>query len=135
MNKNNFEESNTEISYPDFEQFPVLNNKNIEKFQSLTNKQPEILREIMQSFVDESSDLLSDIEKAINGKELKKFQEHVHTLKGLFATIGASKLFEISKFMDEHNKQKNFDVARKLLPKLKINYKEVKVIIKEKFLQ
>ncbi len=135
MNNNNFEEGNTELSYPDFEKFPVLNNKNIEKFQSLTNKQPEILREIMQSFIDESSDLLSDIEKAINEKELKKFQEHVHTLKGLFATIGASKLFEISKFMDEHNKQKNFDVARKLLPKLKINYKEVKVIIKEKFLQ
>ncbi len=135
MDKKNFEENNGDRSYPDFEQFPMLNDRNIEKFQSLTTEQPEILKEIMNSFIEESTVLMKDIEKAINESDHEKFQEYVHTLKGLFATIGASRLFEISKFIDDNNKKENFDVARKYFPELKKYFTELQRIIKEKFLQ
>ncbi|GEM_PF-1625308 len=132
-NNQNSCSNNEEYSFSYFENMPLLNDKNIAKFQSLTEDQPEVLREIMYSFIEESSVLIKDIESCIDDGQFNKFEEYVHAFKGLAATIGATRLLEISKYMDSNNKQKNFEVARKFFPLLKSTYYELEDVLKEKF--
>ncbi len=131
MNNKNTE---NKFKHPDFEQYPVFNNKNIEKLRSLAGDQTEVLKEIVNSFLEESSFLLKNIEDAIDKSQFEKLRENVHSIKGLFATIGATKLFEISKYMDENIKKDNFELTSKLFPMLKSNCSEFEKIIKNKFL-
>lgn len=130
QNRNN----NGDASKSGFEKFDMLNNDSVEKFKSLTEDNPEVLQEIMSSFIEESNTLIKDIEDSIEDSEMDKFRANVHSFKGLLATIGATRLFEISKHIDHNNKQENFDVARKYFPLLKSTYLELEQIIKDEFL-
>ncbi len=130
-NKNSINNNKTSV---DFDKYPLLNDQNIEKYQALTEQKPEVLTEIINSFFKESSYLISEMEDNINNDHLEKFQKNVHAIKGLFATIGATKLFEISNYMDKNNKQENFEIARRFLPILKSQYYELEEVLKNKFL-
>lgn len=129
---NNFE---GKFSSTDFDKFPVFDENSAEKFQSLTESQPDILIGIMQSFIEESKMLLDNIEDAIQNSQMDKFCENIHTFKGLLGTIGALRLFEILKCIDQENKEGNFNIASEYFTLLKSNYDELEEVIKTKFLQ
>lgn len=131
MSTKNFDNG---FKFPDFEQYPMFNDKNMEQLQALTKHHPESLKDIIKSLIEEVPVLLENVEDGINKTQFEKIQQHIHSLKGIFATFGASRLFEISRYMDENNKKENFDITFKLFPMLKSNYYKLEELLKERFL-
>lgn len=130
MSRKNHDNS---FNFPSFEQYPMLNDKNIEQLQSLTKHHPDSLKDIINSLLEEAPVLLKNVEDALNKKQFEKIQRDIHSLKGIFATFGATRLFEISRYMDDNNKHENFDVTIKLYPILKTNYYKLEEILRERF--
>jgi len=118
----------------DFTNTPILNQNNVEKFKSLTQDEPELLFEIFNSFIEDSSILVKEIELSVKTSQTEKFSKGIHTLKGLSASIGASRLFQITDYLDDINKNDNFEVAKEYLPLLIECYNELISDIKKTFL-
>jgi len=98
---------------------PLINPSNLEKLRNSTINNPEYLVEIFESFLEDSKELLHNIEICNATSNYKLYFESVHSLKGLAGTLGFSQLFALLKAMDAHNKENSIDESIKFIPLLK----------------
>jgi len=115
-------------------QFPILNPTTLAMLRRSTINKPEFLSELFQSFIDDSRELIDELEKNIEENEFEKYYTAVHTLKGLCGTIGCTRMFEVLKTMDSLNKEKNFQKSGAFLIELENTYTETLFIINKDIL-
>lgn len=109
--------------------FPQINPKTLENLRRSTANNPAMLKEIFQSFIEDSEDLMQEINDALNSNNNQMYASAVHSLKGLSGTIGCTRMFEILKLMDLLNKEAQFEESRKGLDILTANFRELEQII------
>jgi len=105
-------------------EYPVINQKNLEKLRNNTVNNPQLLKEIFQSFLEESSSLINDIKSAIEKQNHDLYYTAVHSLKGLSGTIGCSRMFELLKMMDALNKENQYNRSQDYYQQLQITFSE-----------
>ncbi len=106
----------TKESYtiPDFSTFPVFNPKNMETLRQQTRNRPELLKEILDSFIEESHEIIEEIKAHIESNDIDKLSRSVHTLKGLTGTIGASRFYQLLSHIDACHKESDFSNTQNL---------------------
>jgi len=113
----------------DFNSFPQLNPKNIETLRRQTQNAPGLFSELFTSFIEDCNELIAQISDSIVSKDYKKLSEAIHTIKGLSGTIGASRMYEITSFIDKSNKSNDFTTAVDLYPTLNQCFVELREYI------
>jgi HPt (histidine-containing phosphotransfer) domain-containing protein len=124
MNKNSNE-------IPDFSEFPVFNLKNMEKLRFQTRNKPELLKEIVDSFIEESYEITEEIKDYIDSSNIEMLSRAVHTLKGLSGTIGASRFYQLLSFIDACHKENDFSFKDELYTLFDNNLKQLKNYFEE----
>ncbi len=119
----------------DLHEIPHINPDTLQKLRNSTAKNPEFLKEIFQSFIDDTGVLLQEIKKSTEENDFDTYYTSVHTLKGLSGTIGCSRIFNLLKIMDSLNKEQDFSQSKQLVQDLETMFQELEVIIKKEVLQ
>jgi len=72
---------------------------NIDTFNSLSalSDDSSFMNVLIQGFIDDTSELLSKMEKALSDKEYESFREWAHALKGSAGSIGAQRIHDLCK--------------------------------------
>jgi HPt (histidine-containing phosphotransfer) domain-containing protein len=117
----------------ELEYYPLINPANLEKLQKSTASNPEYLLDIFRSFIDDTSELMEEIQTSLAERNFSGYYSAVHSLKGLAGTIGFSRMFFLLKVMDAHNKEEHFDQSATYLPLLKTLFNEIKDYLKKDF--
>jgi HPt (histidine-containing phosphotransfer) domain-containing protein len=107
-----------------FREYPLINAPTLSMLKKNTADNPEFLKELFQSFIDDSQELIDELQRTAENEDIDDFYIAVHTLKGLSGTIGCSRMFELLKLMDTLNKEKNFTGSMAHLEMLHIMFQE-----------
>jgi len=111
--------------------YPFINPQTFSVLKKNTGGNKSLLTELYQSFIDDSNELIAEIENAILQKQFDEYYSAVHTLKGLSGTIGCTRMFEVLKLMDTLNKNDNFSDSIAHLPQLKTVFSDTTQVIKQ----
>ncbi len=107
-----------------FDQYPFLNPTTLAMLKKSTASNPALLADLFRSFIDDSEELLSELDKSTEERDFDAFYTAIHTLKGLCGTIGCTRMFEVLKIMDGLNKEKDFENSNNYLVQLKTVFAE-----------
>lgn len=88
----------------------------------------EILKDMIDLFIEHSKDLVDNIHSAINSEDGVNLKLHAHTMKGILNNFYAIKASQISYELEILGLKKNFSVARETFEKL---VEEVDVILSD----
>ncbi|MFW5687326.1 MAG: Hpt domain-containing protein [Bacteroidota bacterium] len=109
---------------------PVLNPATLRMLRKSTAGNPAYLAELFQSFIDDAYELINEIKTSSAEANYDKFYQAVHTFKGLSATIGCSRMFEVLKTMDALNKEHDFAKSMEQIVWLDEAFSETTRVIK-----
>jgi HPt (histidine-containing phosphotransfer) domain-containing protein len=115
-------------------QYPILNPSTLAMLRRSTINKPEFLKELFQSFMDDSRELIDELGKNLGDDQFENYYTSVHTLKGLCGTIGCTRMFEVLKTMDSLNKEKNFQESKSFLNALENTYADTCITINKEVL-
>ncbi len=113
---------------------PQINEANLNKLKKSTALNPQLLKEIFQSYIDESRELIIEIKTGIEKNDHDLYYKAVHSLKGLSATIGCTRMFHLLKIMDALNKENQYSESQNCYKHLEIVFSEAETLIKETIL-
>lgn len=108
---------------------PQINDANLNKLRKSTASNPELLKEIFESFIDESKELIGEIKTSIENNDHDLYYTAVHSLKGLSVTIGCTRMFHLLKIMDSLNKENQYDESQSCYKYLEEVFSETESII------
>lgn len=121
--------------FDDLNNLPQINETNLNKLKKSTTGNPQLLREIFQSYIDESRELIDEIKTGIDQNNHELYYMAVHSLKGLSATIGCTRMFHLLKIMDSLNKENQYSESKSCYTQLEEVFSEAESIIKETILK
>jgi HPt (histidine-containing phosphotransfer) domain-containing protein len=104
----------------EFEKFPLFNVSTMGMLKKNTRQNPEILIDLFKSFIEDSQELIKNLNSKDQTEDFSAFYTSVHTLKGLSGTIGCTRMFEVLKLMDSLNKENDFDQSKSYLDVLQV---------------
>lgn len=114
---------------------PLVNLENLETLRAKTANQPEFLLEIFRSYVEESQELIGEMQEAFQDNESDRYYQAVHSLKGLAGTLGIPRMFQLLKWMDALNKEQHFQDSAAELPRLQNIFDETSGYIRQEILK
>jgi HPt (histidine-containing phosphotransfer) domain-containing protein len=117
-----------------FNEHHFINPTTLAMLRKNTANNPEFLTELYQCFIDDSQELITELNHTATQNNHDDYFAAVHTLKGLSGTIGCSRMFEILKVMDSLNKEKNFNHSVSYLPQLEMAFSDTSDAIREQIL-
>lgn len=77
--------------------------------QLLRFNTPENIRSVYDEFIEESMEILSDVENVISNKQFERIGEKLHIIKGNSGTLGALKLYNFCQKFEKNIKNLNFE--------------------------
>ena len=92
-------------------------------FDRISN-QPDILRHIIQLYLDLTPETLEKIDAGLAGGDMEQVAMAAHSLKGSSATLGAEQLAELCQQLYEEAKAPNRETAAQLATEVSRCYRE-----------
>ncbi len=111
-----------------------LDPETLASLREQTNKDDSIIRDLYSTFLQEADILMKNIHHAIQENDTPSLKESTHSLKGLSATIGAMKVYDICSEMDRLHKKNTFSKSDSLFVLLSRYYEKLKTIINNEVL-
>jgi len=108
----------------EFEKYPLFNGTTLAMLRKNTMKNPDVLVELFNSFIEDSEELIRSLNSPDSNDNFSGFYTSVHTLKGLSGTIGCTRMFEVLKMMDSLNKEKDFEKSKTFLNSLDVVFSQ-----------
>lgn len=99
----------------------ILNQNTLNEIKTISGNDTQMVNELYQSFIDDSKSLIKKAQKALQKNDLNLMNKSIHTLKGLSGTVGASRIFEISKTINYQLSTSNYKDLDKLIAQLQPN--------------
>jgi HPt (histidine-containing phosphotransfer) domain-containing protein len=118
----------------ELDKLPQINEVNLNRLKKSTASNPQLLREIFQSFIDESGELIHEIRIGIEKNDHALYYNAVHSLKGLSATIGCTRLFHLLKIMDSLNKENQYSESQRCYKHLEVMFADAESLIRKTIL-
>ena len=111
-------------SYPEFMDLPTLD---ISSFQGLreTIDDDLIFSDLVTLYLSSAENLMDEIQIAFTNQDADKFVIATHSLKSTSASIGATRLSQISKYLEKVSKTGEITVSANILNLLNNEYTEV----------
>jgi len=91
----------------------------------------DLAREILDVYLDSSSELLDNLETAVRAREKSDLVLHSHSLKGASSNVGAEKLTDLASQSEQAAKNGDLDQAVEILPKIKASYEDFLQAVQE----
>ncbi|NJR58776.1 MAG: Hpt domain-containing protein [Cyanobacteria bacterium CRU_2_1] len=96
---------------------------------AIEDKADNIVRQLVQIYLEDAPDLLQTIELAIYQEDVALLKRAVHNLKGSSASLGAMTLASICQELETLAKTGRFDHADKTFSRLKTEYVRVETAL------
>jgi len=112
---------------------PHLDEKTLDDLNEQTQNNQEILKDLFVTFISEADTLLNKIKTSYESNDHQSAKDLTHALKGLSATVGASRVYDTTSQMDALHKKEDFKKAKELFPDLTQRYQKVRAIIQERY--
>ena len=129
------EGSSDDIKVKDGGTTPILNPETLKTIYQQAKGNNQMLIEIFNSFLNDTEKLLEELIKDYNREDYEKAKVSAHTIKGLCATIGAIKLYEIAADIDACFKSNMPEGQNAKISSLENNYQVVREYIKKEHLK
>ena len=85
----------------------------------------ELLLELVQIFLDDAPHRLEDARRFIGNGDVGELADIAHSLKGAASNIGANKLWQSFKDMEQAAKEKNFIQANSIFQRASLEFVEL----------
>ena len=110
---------------------PVLDHKVIETLRQLTPPgEPDVLTEVLQLFLSEVPPRLDRLRNAWNAGDIQGMYRAAHSLKGSAGNIGAQRLYDVVKQLDELGRAGDMTGSAPLMDAVSIEFDKVEVEIR-----
>jgi len=119
----------------DYNALPQMDMQTLESLKEQTHNDTEIIKDLYSTYKLEADLLMSKLKDAIPANDRTAIKDSAHAIKGLSATIGASKVYYIASEMDMLHKKGIFDETESLFELLQMDYHKVIRIIEETILK
>ena len=83
---------------------------------------PDLLKKVIDIYLNDSPNLIETIKQSVADGDAKTLEEAAHSLKSSSANIGASRVSELSKELEQFGRQQALEAAHKLLDDLENEY-------------
>lgn len=93
--------------------------------------EPDVLREVLQLFLDEAPRRMARLNAACEERNAVDLQRNAHSLKGSSGNIGARRMYDLCRQLDERGHAADFNGARHLLASLAEEYASVEAAIRQ----
>ncbi len=80
--------------------------------------EPDVLTEVLNLFLDEAPKRMERLRDAWQDRNTAELQRSAHSLKGSAGNIGARRMYDICKQLDERGKASDFSGAKHLIEAL-----------------
>ncbi|NOQ45729.1 MAG: response regulator [Desulfobulbaceae bacterium] len=90
------------------------------KYRKIQNPdRPDIIGEIIESYIQSAPDLLHSIESAVRNRDSEALWQAAHTMKSSNSSVGAMRMAEICRELEIKGREENLDNCEQLLVELK----------------
>ena len=101
----------------------ILNRTTLDNIRALQREgAPDILEKIIGLYLDNSNNIIDDIQQAVEKRDAKKIRSTTHNLKSSSANLGADKLAELCKEMESLGKNNQLEEIDQMHDQLKQQY-------------
>jgi len=116
-------------NYPEFVDLPILN---VDTFQSLRQSIDDdlIFSDLVTIYLNSAENLLEEIQLAFANQDSSQFSLSAHSLKSTSASIGAARLSQICKYLEQVGKTGKLSISSDVLDLLTNEYEQVIKAIK-----
>jgi HPt (histidine-containing phosphotransfer) domain-containing protein len=80
----------------------------------------ELLGEVLDVFMEELPEMISDLQKAISGQNAEAVMRAAHSLKGALLNVSADSSAELAFKLEEQGRAERLDGTRELLAELEV---------------
>lgn len=94
------------------------------KALTVTDGDEGLLKELINLFHEQSSRLLSEMSRAIDGSQADQLQRAAHTLKGAAGNVGAMTLCEVALSLETMGANNDFETVKASFEKLTAEIKK-----------
>jgi HPt (histidine-containing phosphotransfer) domain-containing protein len=111
-------------NYPEFVDLPTLN---VDTFQGLRQSIDDDLMfsDLVTIYLNSAENLLDEIQMAFANQDASQFSLSAHSLKSTSASIGAVRLSQICKYLEQVGKTGNISVSSDMVYLLTNEYEQV----------
>jgi PAS domain S-box-containing protein len=92
----------------------------------------DLIRELVESYCEDSPQLLANIEGAIATSDAQQLYYHAHTLKSSSASLGLTKFAEICGELENLGRSGSTAINESLLTQIRVEYQRVEVALQER---
>ena len=90
---------------------------------------PEVFAELIETYLDDSPNLIKDLVTGADNKNLDMVKINAHSLKSSSKTLGAGQFAELCKDIENYCNQGKLEKATSLIPQLLEKYKQVEHLL------
>jgi HPt (histidine-containing phosphotransfer) domain-containing protein len=110
---------------------PVLDRQVIETLRQLTPPgEPDVLTEVLQMFLSEVPPRIDRLRNAWNAGDIQGMYRAAHSLKGSAGNIGAKRLYDVARQLDDLGRAGDVASSAPLMDELRIEFDKVEVEIR-----
>jgi HPt (histidine-containing phosphotransfer) domain-containing protein len=91
----------------------------------------DFISELVQTYLDETPQLISKLQEALDRKDCDAFRQSAHSIKSTSNSFGALDLGSLAKELEYMGRESNLDGAPVKVEKLVNDYSAVKLALKE----
>ncbi|MCB1051311.1 MAG: Hpt domain-containing protein [Acidobacteria bacterium] len=106
---------------------------NWSRIDELTQGDTTFGRELLEMFIEDARDLLSEIEKALSAGNLEVASQVAHTLKGSSGNVGAETVFGLAQNLEAQLKMGEQSTAHSLVNQIKTGLKSTEETFQTRF--
>ncbi|MFW5778203.1 MAG: response regulator [Bacteroidota bacterium] len=115
------------------ENLPDLDIETLNTLKEQTQNDMQLVEDLYLTFVQEAEGLIGNMKNVLENQQNDKIREYTHALKGLSATVGAGKMYDITFRMDALHKKGVFEQTEDLFHDLTNAFENVKDQIQQMF--
>lgn len=109
---------------------PVLDRAVLDSLRELTAPgEPDVLTEVLQMFLQEVPARIARLRNAWTAGDIQEMYRAAHSLKGSAGNIGAQRLFDVAKQLDERGRAGDLANSAPLVDALAAEYEKVEAEI------
>jgi two-component system, CAI-1 autoinducer sensor kinase/phosphatase CqsS len=97
-----------------FENEPLLDSSIIDNLDKIGGE--ELLSNLFETYIADTGRLLTETEKFIAANDMKAVYNHIHSIKGSSASIGANKMFVVSRYLNDYCHENESGSVTELFP-------------------
>jgi len=91
---------------------PVIDQATFEELKQMSGE--DFITELIDAFLDDAPNMLSNMQSALEAKDVESFRRNAHSMKSNANTFGATELGTLAKELEFMAKENNLDVGNRL---------------------